>query len=259
MTKLRTIARQMFLVLSLLALIGLLIPGSPAYLPTLLVRYSHYQDGHSLGYWVRALNGPDAEVRLRAIHALGAIGSDAGEAVPILARLLTADQDDRIREEAALALGKIAPASEGAASALGRALDKDRVHIVRMNAAIALSRLGPLARPAVPALIRAIQRRINRTTVGSFTYNIQEMAALALGRATAGTPDGVNPLMEALESARTARKRRLVARALAEVGSPAREAVPLLKSLLVDDSPEVREAATEALRRILSEQYEPGA
>jgi HEAT repeat protein len=169
------------------------------------------------------------------------------------------DPDDKIRGETALALSKIAPASAPAVPALARALDEDYVHLVRMNAAIALSRLGPLARSAVPSLIRATQRRINRTTAGSFTCNIQEMAALALGRATAGTPEGVNALLEALKSARTARKRRLVAQALAEVGAPAREAAPRLKALLTDDSPEVRETAKEALRKILGDQDEPGA
>jgi HEAT repeat protein len=259
MSKLRTSAGSLLVILSLLALIGLLIPGSPAYLPSLLVDYSHYQDGHSLGYWVRALNRADGEVRLRSIHALGAIGPHAADAVPALARIVTEDQEDKAREEAALALSKIAPASVAAVPFLARALDEDYVHLVRMNAAIALSKLGPLARPAVPALIRATQRRINRSTAGSFTCNIQEMAALALGRATAGTPEGVSALVEALKSARTARKRRLVAQALAEVGAPAREAAPRLKALLNDESPEVRETAKEALRKILGDQDDPGA
>jgi HEAT repeat protein len=205
------------------------------------------------------LDRPDVNVRLQAIYAVGAIGSDAAEAVPVLTRILTADPDDDARKQAALALMKLAPASASAVPALARALDKDKALAVRMNAAIALSRLGPLARPAVPALIRASQSRMNRTNLGSFSFTIQEIAALALGRATAGTPEGVIPLVDALKSARTASKRRLVAQALAEVGAPAQEAAPLLRALLADDSPEVRETAKDALRKILPDQDEPGA
>jgi HEAT repeat protein len=186
------------------------------------------------------------------------MGLDAAAAVPTLARVLTEDSDDDARKQAALALSKIAPASASAVPALACALDEDKALSVRMNAAIALARLGPLARPAVPALIRATQRRINRTNLGSFPFTIQEMAALALGRATPGTNEGVVALIEALKCARTASKRRFVAQALAEVGAPAREAEPLLEALLTDDSPEVRETAKSALRKIREAEHKPG-
>jgi HEAT repeat protein len=234
----------------LLAGIGMLIPSSPAYLPSLLTHYSHYYDGHSLGFWVRALDRPDAELRRRAIFSLGAIGSDAAEAVPALAKIVTEDPDRNARHQAALALAKMAPASAAAVPALAQALDHDREPAVRMNAAIALFELGAGARPAMPVLIKALQRRANRTNLATFSFTIQEMAALALGRATAGTPDGVAALMEALASARTPSKRLVFARALAEIGAPARSAESRLRALLVDDSVEVREAAAEALRKI---------
>lgn len=237
-------------VLLLLAGIGLLIPASPAYLPSLLVHYSHYQDGHSLGYWVRALNRPDAEERRRAIFALGAIGPDAAEAVPALATIMTEDPDRLTRHQAALALTKMAPASVAAVPALTQALDRDKEPVVRINAAIALFELGTQARPAVPVLLKALKRRANRTNLATFPFTIQEMAALALGRATAGTPDGVAALTEALAGARTPNKRLVVARALGEVGVPARSAETQLRTLLTDDSVEIREVAAEALRKI---------
>jgi HEAT repeat protein len=243
-------ACNVLFILSFLAGIGFLIPASPAYLPTLLVHYSHYQDGHSLGYWVRALKRPDPAVRRRAVFNLGAIGPDAAEAVPALAEILTEDSDAELRHQAALTLVKMAPASEAAVPALARALEEDAVPAVRMNAVIALDLLGTRARPATPVLIRALQRRANRTNLGTFSFTIQEMAALALGRATAGTTEGVAALTEALEGARTASKRRLVARALGEVGASAREAEPRLRALLADKNREVREAAEEALRKI---------
>ena len=168
-------ALQVVFVLLLLAGLGLLIPGGPAYLPSLVVHYSHYHQGHSLGYWVRALDQPDEEVRYQAIFALGTIGPDAAEAVPALATILTEDPDPEARHR----------------------------------------------------------------------------AALALARATAGTTEGVAALTEALENARTAQKRLLVARALGEVGAPARVAESQLRALLANDSPAVREAAAEALRKIM--------
>lgn len=243
-------ARNAVVVVFALAGIGLLIPGSPAYLPSLLDRYSHIQDGHTLGYWLRALHRPDLATRRRAIFAVGAIGPDAAEAVPVLAAILTGDADVESRRRAALALAKLAPASASAAPALARALEEDEIADVRMNAALALGELREHARPAVPALIRALQRRANRTNLETFTVTIQEAAALALGRSTAGTPDGVPALLEALDRARTVNKRRIVARSLGEVGPAAQAAEPRLRALLADNSQDVREAAQEALEKI---------
>ncbi|HEY7330063.1 MAG TPA: HEAT repeat domain-containing protein [Gemmataceae bacterium] len=246
-------AQNALLLFSLLAWVGLVVPGSPAYLPSLLVHYSHLHGGHTLGYWVRALERPDAEKRLQAIFHLGAMGSDAAEAVPVLARILTDDPDREARHQAALALSKMAPASAAAVPALARALDEDEEAPVRMCAAIALSTLGKQAQPAVAVLIRAVERRANRTNLRTFSFTIQEMAALALGRATAGTTEGVAALTEALQSARTANRRLILARALGEVGAPAHAAAPQLRALLADDSPNVREAAKESLQKILGE------
>lgn len=241
------------LIFSLLAGAGLAVPGSPAFLPSLLAHYSHFHSGHSLGYWVRALDSPDAEIRCRVIFALGSIGPDAAEAVPALARILTHDADLKTRQQAALALAKMVPSSAEAVPALARALDEDEEASVRMNATLALFRMGTQARSAVPALIRATQRRANRTNLATFRFTIQELAALALGKATAGTSEGVAALLEMLGSARTANKRCLVARALGEIGAPARAAEPQLRLLLADDSAEVREAAKESLRKIEGE------
>jgi HEAT repeat protein len=247
----KRLAPKLLFVLPLLAGLGLVVPGNPAYLPSLWAHYSHIQDGHSMGYWLRALGRPDAEVRRRAIVALGAIGPDAAQAVPALATMLTEDPDAGIRQQAALALVKMAPASGAAVPALARALDEDEEPAVRMNAALGLFRLSSQARPFAPVLIKALQRKANRIKVAQFGITIQEMAARALGRATADTPEGIAALTDALEGARTAQKRLYVARALGEIGAPARAAEAKLRGLLADDSPEVREAAEEALQQIL--------
>jgi HEAT repeat protein len=253
MMKHRHIVRNLFLAVSSVAGISLLVPGSPAYVPSLWRHYSNSYAGHSLGYWIRALEEADDEVRLKALFALGSIGQDAGEAAPLLARILTEDANVDLRVQAALALGKMGPAAIEALPALARALDQDESVHVRMYSVIALSHLGPQAQPAVAVLIRALQRRVNRTNLARFPFTIQDMAALALGRATAGSAEGVAALIEALDNARTTSKRLLVAEALGEIGPPAGPAVSHLRALLDDDTPEVRLAAEESLRKIRGE------
>ncbi|HEY7329697.1 MAG TPA: HEAT repeat domain-containing protein [Gemmataceae bacterium] len=254
MTKRRIFARNLLLVFSALAGAGLFIPGSPAYLPTVGNHYSNFHFGHSLGYWVRAVDSEDAELRRKAIHALGAIGPDAAEAVPSLARILSNDADTNARMQAALALVKIGPASSAAVPALAGALDEDESPQVRMNAALALSELGTQAHEAVPVLLKALKRGANRAKVATFACTIQDMAVLALGRATAGTSEGVAPLMEVLQSARTYSKRSAAIQALQAVGTPARPAEPLLLALLQEDlSDSLRESVEDCLKTIQRE------
>ncbi|HZY84754.1 MAG TPA: HEAT repeat domain-containing protein [Gemmataceae bacterium] len=224
------------------------LPASPFYLPDFLVR-GGYHDGHSTRYWVKALNDPDAAARARAAHSLGAIGPEAEVAVPELARVLRQDPDPGPRVEAAMALTKMRPASRAAVPALTEALaDEDRQ--VRMNVVIALSGLGEAARPAIPALIRAMQDETNQTNVGHFSFTIREEAAIALGRASAGTAEAVPALTEALRTASTVPMREATARALGTVGAEARPAVPLLQALLKDKDSAQPWIVEQALNRI---------
>ncbi len=231
-----------------LAVAAVLIPGTPAYLPNWLGPRAEY-DGRPARGWMKNLTSPDPEARHQAAHALGAIGPEAEEAVPALAAVLHDDPDRQVRSEAALALFKMAPASRAAVPALGDAL-ADENPVVRVNAALALLRMREEARPAVPALTRAVKDGRNVEYIGSFTVTTQEVAILALGRATAGTADAVPTLTEALEEARTDLTRRAAVRALGEVGPPARPAVPQLQALLRGQSDDLRLVAEDALRKI---------
>jgi HEAT repeat protein len=247
--------RRVFpVVVTLLLVIGgaLLIPGSPVSLPVLLAPGEDFYNGHGTRYWLNALGSPDAEARHQAIFALGAIGPKRPEVVPALARILTTDPDAEARQQAALALRKMRATTRAAVPELTQALE-DQEPAVRMNAALTLAGLGPEARAAVPALIQAVEREGNRMHVGGFYVTIQEEAALALGRATAGSAEGVPALTGALQAARSAEGRAGLARALGEVGAAARPAVPQLRALLQDDSLDVREAAEKALKKIESE------
>jgi HEAT repeat protein len=236
----------------LLLVVGLAVLAGTAWLilrlpDWLIARPQH--EGRSSASWMADLDTPDPDKRREAIFALGAIGADAGEAVPALAVILLEDPEGRTRNAAALALTKMLPASRQAVPAMTQALD-DKDRFVRMNVAMALSRLGTDARPAVPALIRAIKNEDNKTNLNAFTHTIQEISALALGRASAGSADGVPALTEALEAATTPTMRMAVVRALGAVGPEARPAVPRLRTLLDDKDRDVREVAQEALKRI---------
>ncbi len=242
--------RRLRLAGSVVAFAGVivLIPGTPAYLPNFFGSQGRFE-GRSARDWARDLGSPDPESRRKAANALGAIGPDAGEAVPALAAALRDDPDPQVRGDAALALAKMAPASRTAVPALAEALS-DENPLTRMNAALALFRLKEEARPAIPALTRAVKDPRNEQYLNTFAVTIREMAVLALGRAGAGTAEVVPALAEALEDARTDLARRAAAQALGEVGPEARPAVPQLRGLLHDENADVRLAVEEALRKI---------
>jgi HEAT repeat protein len=86
--------------------------------------------------------------------------------------------------------------------------------------------------------------------LNAFPLTIQGMAALALGRASAGTTEGVAALCEALGAADTDNLRGNIARALGEVGPDALPAAPQLRELLTSVNVNVRWTARESLGKI---------
>jgi len=75
-----------------------------------------------------ALQDPVSYVRAPAAEALGAIGSGAKAAVPMLAqRLLVASEEGFVMTSVAYALGDIGPAARDALPALRQVLEKRRV------------------------------------------------------------------------------------------------------------------------------------
>jgi HEAT repeat protein len=232
--------------------VALAVPGSPVYLPKLLKPPALFE-GHPIPYWVStALDSPDVEERRKAVRALGVVGIEGEDTVPALARVMTQDTDNGARVEASLALTRIdtkAPALTQALPALTQALE-DKELAVRMNAAIALRRLATAARPAVPALIKAVQDKTNDSNCGLFHFTIKEIAAMALGQASAGTDEAVPLLRELLASAKTADSRQFRVRALGFVGPQARPALPEIRTMLKNSEPQVRAAAEEAIQNI---------
>ena len=233
--------------------VAVLVPSSPFYLMKLFERQGPTHEGHSVGYWVGALNDPDEEKRIHAIKSLGAIGPDAADAVPALTQVMTSGGSRGERIEAAHALANLAPASRSAVPELTQAVaDKDLG--VRVNAILTLMRLGKDGRPAAAALTGAIKDEANDTNLKMFQFTIREVAAVALGHVTAGTDEAVPVLTETARSAAAPNLREAAARGLGAVGPEARAAVPELEALSKDESVDVRRAASEALEVILQKQ-----
>jgi HEAT repeat protein len=257
---------------------------------TLFTSQERY-NGYSARHWTSALDSPNDDVRLEAIHGLGALGPEAGAAVPALSKILVESPADYERIEAAMALSKMVPASRTAVPALAQALE-DKNLWVRWNAANALQRLGaqprgkdeaPVTRPAIPALAKAVKDRGNQTNLNKFLSSIQQEAVLALGRASAGSPEGVQTLIDALQDFRQQTRKVVIktvqgerarqkndeadkaasmaaavistkiafARALGAIGPEARPAVKLLREMLKEDQiSDFKSAAEEALQKI---------
>jgi HEAT repeat protein len=247
-----------WLVIGLLTLAGtaVLVPKSPVYLPKIMGESGRYE--HSARYWISDLKSPDVEVRMKATQSLGDMGLDGAEAVPVLAKVMREDPEWRVQNGAALALSKMAPASAAALHDLIAVLDGPD-YWIRMNAVFALARLKSDARAAIPALIKATKEPTNRTNLGSFQNTIQQAAALALGRVSAGTAEGVPALTEGLAANDDHYTRVFFVRGLGEVGPEAKSAVPQLRQLLKHEDGWLRESAQEALQKITGESAVEGA
>lgn len=237
------------------ATVALFIPGSPIYLTSILGADGLTVDGHSLSHWKSELTNPDPKSRQQAAKAIGTIGSNAGVAVPDVARLLTDDAEEDVRIAASVALVKMAPHTKTVVPELARALTDPNLQ-VRQNAINALGRLRTDARAAVPALIEAMRNPENDTNARLFLHTIQEGAASILGFVSAGTPDAVPALTDVLTGDASDHLKAAAARSLGLIGPPARPAVPTLYAMLSHKDRYIREESNIALRA-LGEKIEP--
>ena len=111
-------------------------------------------EGKPLSEWMKMLKGEDPVGKYAAIHAVGKIGPEAKEAIPILIETIreVRNRDKRILvacNNALLAMGKeIVPHMIS--------LLKDDTWEMRRGAAWILGKVGPDARDAVPALSEAL-------------------------------------------------------------------------------------------------------
>jgi HEAT repeat protein len=106
-------------------------------------------------YYVNLLaNAPNADIRMEAVRALDPLADEAGDAVPILGKLLAGD-DNMLRIEVARTLSQIGPGAASTKPALIRMVDNHDPEI-RAAAADALVKIAPDGAGLSPALMAAV-------------------------------------------------------------------------------------------------------
>lgn len=187
----------------------------------------------------RALNDPEASVRVAAAHAL--VAAPAPDAVSALVPLLQ-DKLEFVRREVAYALGGIK--SHAAVAPLVSLLTTDKEMSVRAAAAVALGRIKDES--AVIPLAKVIQQQAPKKKAGEYEF-VRRAAVEALGQIH--NPAAVQVLIDTLANEKNSiDTRRTAATALGKIGS--NSAVPALRAAFNSDDPYLAEAAREALRRL---------
>jgi HEAT repeat protein len=161
---------------------------------------------------VKELSDPDPNHRQEVAFALAAMGPDAVEAVPALAKALE-DSEASVRNTACYALGKIGPAAKSAIPALQRSARSSDDKFLKVASVWALLRIEPANQPLRILAVPLL--------VTAFTESDRELVKVE------------------------------VLSALGDIGPAAAPAIPLLeKAAKEDSSADVREAATEAIKKI---------
>jgi HEAT repeat protein len=239
-------------------------------------RHNGKQDHVSIE--IERLDNPDPGVRLRAIKALqSARGSDGRKAVTALLPRLQ-DPNALVRRVAAITLGKIGHANlKAVVPALSERLrDAREILFVRRAATQALGLIGPAARASlgdITAAMKSSEARPLRFSAACALVSIDQdydAATPVLIEGLAATNDfsdeavvelallgpvAVPFLSAALEHKDSAVRYQAVM-ALRRIGPAASASLPALQKRLDDPIPEVRQAATAALKKIKAKQEE---
>lgn len=175
----------------------------------------------------------DTRAQCEAAESTGELGPDAREAIPILLWSLQRAPTTKVREAIALALERLGPVTPEVISGLAHALEGD--HGLATPDTSARSGAGPVASPGLAG------ERKHQAETG-------KIVAETLGRI--GTPEAVRTLLRALRGHTDPDVKRTIAKSLGAIVPPVSAAVGPLVEALNDDSPNVREAAIQALATI---------
>lgn len=193
----------------------------------------------------------DKTVRRLAVFALARIAPEDVEAVgAAFTQLLRDDKDSEMRKELVVALGLLGDHSEAVATGLAAAM-ADSDPEIRRQAARSLAKFGLNIQPASDALLKAFQSDPDK--------NVRIDALRALGSGLGSTMQVHIPVllarlnMEAEGSMKgdpDFEVRIAITDELGALGPSGKEAVPALRRSLRDPQVKVREAATQAIKKI---------
>jgi len=172
---------------------------------------------------ITALNDPKIEVRLVAVRAISILGPKAGDAVPALIKACD-DPQPEVQMEAVLALDRMGGRRKEAVPALITLLsaNPDRASWasarVKEAAVLILGNIGPDAKAALPRLTQLLSDPYPR---------LRQRSALALWRISQD-PSVVSRLAGELAQANDFQSCAFIITSLGEIGSAAKEALPVI-------------------------------
>ena len=232
-------------------------------------------EGRPLAEWTADLQQTDPMIRRRAAAGLAAFGPDA---LAPLGQAAVSDADPEIRLEAIKSIGRLGPAGAPAAPVLVQA-SRDRIAFVRRGAVTAIGAVGAATPETLEALMHALVDpdaavidnaahsllELGAPAVGPLTQSLKDpdvglrqMAVLTLsggirfGKLRPIPPETVTALIETLGDA-SADIRDEAARALADLGPQAKDALPALRQMAASDpAVAVRLVARRAIDQIES-------
>ncbi len=214
--------------------------------------------GKNADEWAKQLKDPEPNKRRSAAFALGQIGNQAQEYLPLLLEVASADKTPGVRERAAMAIGSIVLYLKDDAKIrwpiLGPGLEQRLVREtdvrVRRGLLYAVGAFGPTAAPTVPRVLAALDDK---------NPAIRQNAAWALGKiGPAVGKEGVAELCKRLKDDSPV-VRRDVANAIGDIGQPtAMDAVEPLLDLIdregkQEGDPVVLKAALEKMVNLAGE------
>ncbi len=184
---------------------------------------------------IEALRQEDAGLRAGAARALGLLGAEAREAIPLLVNNL-ADAREPVRDETVMALGLIGP--EAGPALVAALADGDARR--RAGAAQALAQIAPPFRDAGAAIEQALGQESDAT--------VRSALLTALPKLGVEPARSLAALLPAVVGDDEALRHAALNAVLAERGLRA-VAVAKLTPMLKDPNPVVRERAARALGR----------
>jgi HEAT repeat protein len=191
----------------------------------------------------RAIKALDNDkLRVPAIMLLRRLGPKAKDAVPALVAILKSDGSAPFRQEIIDALESIGMASEQSVPALVGLLSDDNLE-VRRGATFALGKIGPAAKAALPAIRKNFDNDQELRPI-----SIWAMVHIAPGDEKIA--DEAVPFMIAALKRQESVVRFHAAQTLGMIAPRAHDAIPALEAASKDPDLHVREAVTEALKKI---------